>query len=147
MVLKNLAQLFVVGAQVVGRAFTKAFQEELSASRQAAERHRANAQSSSSSGSKSSSSWHASADSLQGITVQEAKQILNVSEINKEAILKNYEHLFGANDKSKGGSLYLQSKVVRAKERLDYEISLMEKGNEKPPQQEPPKQGSDSKQP
>lgn len=26
------------------------------------------------------------------------------------------------NDKSKGGSFYLQSKVFRAKERIDYEI-------------------------
>lgn len=36
-------------------------------------------------------------------------------------IFQNYEHLFGANDPAKGGSFYIQSKVVRAKERFDME--------------------------
>ena len=44
--------------------------------------------------------------------MQEAKQVLNVSDINnEEALMKNYNHLFEVNDKSKGGSIYLQSKV------------------------------------
>ena len=47
-----------------------------------------------------------------GLTVEEAKEILNVREIKQEEIDKNYEHLFAVNDKSKGGSLYLQSKVM-----------------------------------
>ena len=43
---------------------------------------------------------------------QEAKQILNISDVkDRESVVKNYEHLFGVNDKSKGGSFYLQSKV------------------------------------
>ena len=46
------------------------------------------------------------------MTVDEAKMILNVEKIDAEAIKKNYEHLFEVNDKSKGGSLYLQSKVL-----------------------------------
>lgn len=33
--------------------------------------------------------------------------------------------MFGANDPSKGGSFYLQSKVYRAKEALDIEIENM----------------------
>ena len=44
--------------------------------------------------------------------LQEAKQILNVdigAEIEK--IEKNFQHLFEINDKKKGGSFYLQSKV------------------------------------
>ncbi|KRZ19267.1 Mitochondrial import inner membrane translocase subunit tim16-B [Trichinella zimbabwensis] len=54
---------------------------------------------------------------------QEARQILNVSEKLDEAeIEKRYNHLFSMNDKAKGGSFYLQSKVVRAKERLEAEI-------------------------
>ncbi|EIE76200.1 hypothetical protein RO3G_00904 [Rhizopus delemar RA 99-880] len=57
-----------------------------------------------------------------GMSMEEACQILNV---NKEAdlskITKNYDHLFNANDPSKGGSFYIQSKVVRAKERFDLE--------------------------
>ena len=44
--------------------------------------------------------------------LQEAKQILNVDNISDvEAVTKKYEHLFAVNDKSKGGSFYLQSKV------------------------------------
>ena len=37
--------------------------------------------------------------------------ILNVENLDKEAIEKNYEHLFKVNDKTQGGSLYIQSKV------------------------------------
>lgn len=57
-----------------------------------------------------------------GITLEEAQQILNVSKLDPEEIKKNYDHLFAVNDKSKGGSFYIQSKVFRAKERLDEEI-------------------------
>ena len=60
-----------------------------------------------------------------GITLDEAKQILNIEDIDdKEALTKSYEHLFNVNDKAKGGSFYIQSKVVRAKERIDQEMQL-----------------------
>ena len=46
------------------------------------------------------------------LTQQEAKQVLNISDIKDlEKFTKSYEHLFSVNDKSKGGSFYLQSKV------------------------------------
>lgn len=57
-----------------------------------------------------------------GITLEEAQQILNVSKLDPEEVNKNYEHLFNINDKAKGGSFYLQSKVFRAKERIDQEL-------------------------
>lgn len=39
-------------------------------------------------------------------------KILNVQDpLNPEEVEKNYKHLFSINDKNKGGSLYLQSKV------------------------------------
>lgn len=43
-------------------------------------------------------------------------QILNVetskaSDLKPELVEKNFEHLFQVNDKAKGGSFYLQSKV------------------------------------
>ena len=38
--------------------------------------------------------------------------------------LQNYEHLFKVNDKSVGGCFYLQSKVVRARERLQEELRI-----------------------
>ena len=58
------------------------------------------------------------------MTLEEAKQILNVDNLDPEQIQKNYEHLFKINDKAKGGSFYLQSKVFRAKERIDQELKL-----------------------
>lgn len=63
-----------------------------------------------------------------GISLDEAMEILNVDHLKDvETIHKNYEHLFNVNDKAKGGSFYLQSKVVRAKERVDQEIQLQGK--------------------
>ncbi|VDM52958.1 unnamed protein product [Angiostrongylus costaricensis] len=54
---------------------------------------------------------------------QESLQILNIKPpIDQEAVEKNFQHLFSVNDKAKGGSFYLQSKVYRAKERIDEEL-------------------------
>ncbi|KAM9843792.1 mitochondrial import inner membrane translocase subunit TIM16-like isoform 1-T1 [Aulostomus maculatus] len=109
---KYLVQVIVMGVQVVGRAFARALQQEFAASQAAAQaRSRAGQQS-------------AAASSITGMSLQEAQQILNVSALNPEEIQKSYEHLFKVNDKSVGGSFYLQSKVVRAKERLEEELSI-----------------------
>ncbi|XP_078414906.1 mitochondrial import inner membrane translocase subunit tim16 [Cetorhinus maximus] len=111
---KYLAQIIIVGAQVVGRAFARAVRQEFAASRAAADaRGRAGRQS-------------AAASSISGMSLQEAQQILNVTKLNSMDIQQNYEHLFKVNDKSVGGSFYLQSKVVRAKERLDEELQIEE---------------------
>ena len=58
------------------------------------------------------------------MSIEEAKEILNVTDsdifgADREKLYKNYEHLFSVNEKANGGNLYLQSKVVRAKERID----------------------------
>ncbi|KAG6917426.1 hypothetical protein DXG01_002512 [Tephrocybe rancida] len=72
------------------------------------------------------------------MTLDEANLILNVKrEDSIEQILKNYEHLFKANSPApppekplpKGKSLpinshYLQSKVFRARERIEAELKL-----------------------
>ncbi|XP_036445908.1 mitochondrial import inner membrane translocase subunit tim16-like isoform X2 [Colossoma macropomum] len=121
---KYLAQIVVVGVQVVGRAFARALRQEFAASQAAAEaRGRAGKQS-------------AAASSFTGMTVQEAQQILNVSTLKPEEIQKNYEHLFKVNDKAVGGSFYLQSKVVRAKERLDEELKIQKQDPLEQKQQE-----------
>ncbi|XP_036408140.1 mitochondrial import inner membrane translocase subunit tim16-like isoform X2 [Megalops cyprinoides] len=121
---KYLAQIIVMGAQVVGRAFARALRQEFAASRAAAEARSRSGQQS------------AAASSISGMTLQEAQQILNVSTLTPEEIQKNYEHLFKVNDKSVGGSFYLQSKVVRAKERLDEELVIQKQ--DKPPEQQQP---------
>jgi len=40
---------------------------------------------------------------------------------------KNFDHLFKVNNTSTGGSFYLQSKIFRAKERIDMELAAKEK--------------------
>ncbi|KAL0993439.1 hypothetical protein UPYG_G00107890 [Umbra pygmaea] len=121
---RYLAQIIVMGTQVVGRAFARALRQEYAASQAAAEaRGRAGQQS-------------AAASSITGMTLQEAQQILNVSTLSPEEIQKSYEHLFKVNDKLIGGSFYLQSKVVRAKERLEEELSIQSQdGKKSPPEQ------------
>ncbi|CAM4525037.1 unnamed protein product [Lepidochelys kempii] len=123
---KYLAQIIVVGVQVVGRAFARALRQEFAANRAAADaRGRAGPQS-------------AAATSISGISLQEAQQILNISKLSPEEIQKNYDHLFKVNDKSVGGSFYLQSKVVRAKERLDEELRIeAQRQNEREQGQKP----------
>ncbi|XP_056609428.1 mitochondrial import inner membrane translocase subunit tim16 [Triplophysa dalaica] len=121
---KYLAQIIVMGAQVVGRAFARALRQEFAASQAAAQ-------------ARGQAGRHsAAASSFTGMTVQEAQQILNISTLTPEEIQKNYEHLFKANDRAVGGSFYLQSKVVRAKERLDEELSIQQQHPSKPSGQE-----------
>ncbi|XP_005097331.1 mitochondrial import inner membrane translocase subunit TIM16 isoform X2 [Aplysia californica] len=127
---KYLVQIIVAGAQVTARAFTRAVKQEYTASQQAAKN----------AGGGRHGARKAQADTVSGMSLQEAKQVLNISDITEhESLLKNYEHLFEVNDKSKGGSLYLQSKVVRAKERIDMELMNMYKTQqEKARKQNPP---------
>ncbi|KAL5523666.1 hypothetical protein ACEPAG_7839 [Sanghuangporus baumii] len=94
------------------------------------------------------------------MTPDEARLILNVKrEDGMDAILRHYEHLFKANSpppppekpvssrqKHQFWSHYLQSKVVRAKERLEAEAKssveaeaeLAAKATERPPNEAPP---------
>ena len=95
--------MILAGSRILGRAFAKALQEEYIASKNAA-RARASA-TKSADGSDSTST-------LSGLSLEEAKQILGVSDIYDTAeVTKKYDHLFTVNDKKNGGSLYLQSKV------------------------------------
>ncbi|RIA80363.1 Pam16-domain-containing protein [Glomus cerebriforme] len=60
-----------------------------------------------------------------GMSLEEAYKILNLKKDNFDVstLSKNYEHLFKVNDKSSGGSFYIQSKIMRAKERIDMELA------------------------
>ncbi|XP_008561016.1 mitochondrial import inner membrane translocase subunit Tim16 [Microplitis demolitor] len=110
---KYLVQIVVLGTQVIGRAFARALRQEIAASQEAAKR----------AGGGAKGARSAATTARTGLSLEEALKILNVEKPDqKEAIEKNYKYLFDANDRSKGGSFYLQSKVVRAKERLDEEL-------------------------
>lgn len=107
---KILAQLILAGSQVVARALRRAISEELQASKEAASRRPQNVP-----------------PPIQtDMMLDEAMKILNVDNLDPEIIEKNYKHLFEANDRKNGGSFYLQSKVFRAKERLDQELGLQD---------------------
>lgn len=53
------------------------------------------------------------------MTEEEARLILGLTKESFEKLSENYERLYKANDPTKGGSFYLQSKIYRAKEFLD----------------------------
>lgn len=61
------------------------------------------------------------------MTLGEACQVLNVKppangQANIEEVLERYKKLFDANNPENGGSFYLQSKIVRARERFEAEL-------------------------
>lgn len=118
---KYIIQIIVIGSQVVGRAFARALRQEYAASQEAAKR----------AGGGQRGANSAAASARTGISTEEALQILNVDKLDPEKITKSYEHLFKVNEKSQGGSFYIQSKIVRAKERLDEELELYKKTAEK----------------
>ncbi|XP_030759596.1 mitochondrial import inner membrane translocase subunit tim16-B-like [Sitophilus oryzae] len=106
---KYLAQLIVAGAQVVGKAFARAIRQEIEASQQAAQRLN-----------NAKTRTERVVNQKLGLSLEEAKQILNITKLTREEIDERYNTLFKANEKT---SLYLQSKIVRAKERLEHELS------------------------
>lgn len=127
---KYIAQLIVLGGQVVGRAFARALKQEIAASQEAAKRNQNRSGESRAATARTGEyqGWlcqqliNLNLTLLEGITLEEAQQILNINNLDPEDAKKNFEHLFAMNDKAKGGSFYLQSKVFRAKERIDEEL-------------------------
>uniref|UniRef100_A0A8C0CZR3 Mitochondrial import inner membrane translocase subunit TIM16 n=1 Tax=Balaenoptera musculus TaxID=9771 RepID=A0A8C0CZR3_BALMU len=113
-VAKYLAQIIVIGVQVVGRAFARALRQEFAASQAAADaRGRARHQS-------------AAASNLSGLSLQETQQILNVFKLRTLTVsppLQNYEHLAKVSDKS----------VVRAKERFEEQLRIQAQEDRKKP--------------
>ena len=110
---KNLIRLFMYGITIFSRAFTQAMKTESSIN---FTNQRPNLD-----GGYSRIKY--SSDILNGMSLKESKQILNLHSLNPEQIAHSFDYLFKANDKSNGGSFYIQSKVFRAKERIELELS------------------------
>ena len=111
---------------MLGRAFIEAW-------RQASARH-AYAQSSLSSGGTSAATRAATLASA-GLSLSEACQILNVKppkrgEADMAYVTERFKQLFDANEVANGGSFYLQSKVLRARERIEREMRDREEERE-----------------
>ncbi|XP_029675628.1 mitochondrial import inner membrane translocase subunit TIM16 isoform X2 [Formica exsecta] len=120
---KYLIQIIVMGTQVVGKAFARALRQEIAASQEAARR----------AGGGRQGAQHAAINTRTGLSLDEALRILNAERLDQtELIERNYKYLMEANDRTKGGSFYLQSKIVRAKERIDEELRNQEKTGSPP---------------
>ena len=62
-----------------------------------------------------------------GLTLDEACKILNVrppagGKANLDDVTARFKKLFDNNEPSNGGSFYLQSKILRARERIELEV-------------------------
>ncbi|KAL8729075.1 MAG: hypothetical protein Q9166_004992 [cf. Caloplaca sp. 2 TL-2023] len=109
-----ITQAVVVGARVFGRAFAEAYRQASASSKYA--------QSAAGSSSFSANNFVSS-----GLTLEEACRILNVKppkggKANVEDTIERFKRLFDVNDPMKGGSFYLQSKILRARERIELEV-------------------------
>ncbi|VDK25972.1 unnamed protein product [Anisakis simplex] len=132
MVWRNAAKVILAAGEALTKAFTRAVRDEIRASKQAAARYAERTGGSASEAQRSGETNARLGISLQASRrihsvksdlvpyfrtdkaslFQESMQILNVKEpLNKEEVESHYKHLFEINDKTKGGSLYLQSKV------------------------------------
>lgn len=108
---------FVTGSRILGRSFMAAYKQAQAASQY----QRAQAKSGGSANGGGGASLSA------GMTLDEACKILNVKppaggQANVEEVMQRYKRLFDSNEPANGGSFYLQSKIVRAKERFEREL-------------------------
>lgn len=112
--------MVITGSRVLGRAFTEAYKQ---ASASGAYKKAQQAK---------DPNWKATSSSATaGITLDEACKILNVKppqqgQANMEDVMERFKKLFDVNDPKKGGSFYLQSKVLRARERIESEAQKAE---------------------
>jgi len=113
-----ITQVVLTGTRVLGRAFAEAY-KQASASSQYAK-----AQTKNNPGAANTFASH-------GLTLEEACKILNVKppqngKANMDDVMERFKSLFDVNDPQKGGSFYLQSKILRARERIESEVRQAE---------------------
>ncbi|EIW63457.1 protein transporter [Trametes versicolor FP-101664 SS1] len=142
---KVIVQIAIAGARIFGRAFAAAGRQAI---------QNAKYRPPGAGGADVAGVGNATSGSLTDrltrehrMTADEARLILNVKkEDTVERIVQNYEHLFKANSPPEKApkptpgkqpvptnSHYLQSKVVRAKERLEAELKVPEEEAAAPP--------------
>ncbi|KAJ4423077.1 mitochondrial import inner membrane translocase subunit TIM16 [Gnomoniopsis sp. IMI 355080] len=120
MAYRLITQVVMIGTRVVGRAFTEAYKQASASSSYQRAQQKAGG---------TSTSGRASLAG--GMTLQEAVNILNVKppkggQADMEEVMDRFKRLFDANDPKKGGSFYLQSKILRARERIEAEVRPMQ---------------------
>lgn len=131
----------MIGTRVLGRAFAEAYKQASASS------NYQRAQAKAGGGGIGAAGGRANLSS--GMTLDEAVRILNVKPpqagggaggkvADMEEVMDRFKRLFDANDPQKGGSFYLQSKVLRARERIEAEVRPMQ---EKVAQEQEVKEG------
>ncbi|KAK3897137.1 Pam16-domain-containing protein [Staphylotrichum tortipilum] len=118
MAYRLITQVVLVGSRVLGRAFAEAYKQASASSQYQ------RAQAKAGNGGGGGLSGRASLAS--GMTLEEACKILNVKQpaggkADMEEVMDRFKRLFDSNDPKKGGSFYLQSKILRARERIEAE--------------------------
>ncbi|KAL5118067.1 hypothetical protein ACEQ8H_004054 [Pleosporales sp. CAS-2024a] len=109
-----ITQVVFSGARILGRAVSESYRQAAAAQKYAAATQQG--------GGGGSSAFSAS-----NITMDEACQILNVGPgkmgtMDMDVVTERFKRLFDLNDPKKGGSFYLQSKILRARERIEREV-------------------------
>ncbi|TAQ86731.1 hypothetical protein B7494_g4938 [Chlorociboria aeruginascens] len=113
-----ITQVVVTGSRVLGRAFAEAYKQASASSQYAKAQAKNNPN-------------QAHTFASHGLTLEEACKILNVKppqqgQMDMEQVYERFKKLFDVNDPRKGGSFYLQSKVLRARERIENEVRQAE---------------------
>eukprot|EP01038_Epipyxis_sp_PR26KG_P006258 gene6258-8619_t len=103
---KIIVQIIIQGISVVSKAFVSGYQQALK-----------NAKAGGTANIASTTLKHK-------MLSDEALKILNIEKqsLTKKLLDEKFKRAFELNDPSKGGSFYLQSKIYRSKEVLDYEL-------------------------
>jgi import inner membrane translocase subunit TIM16 len=107
-----ITQVVFSGARIIGRAVTESYRQAAASQKYAQ---------------ASQNGGGGGAFASSNITMDEACKILNVSPgkmgtIELEGVTERFKKLFDLNEPSKGGSFYLQSKILRARERIEREL-------------------------
>ena len=107
-----ITQVLITGTRVFGRAFAEAWRQASASQKYAA--------------ASGKSATGANTFASSGLTLDEACRILNVApprggDANLDHVIGRFKRLFDQNDPKNGGSFYLQSKILRARERIELE--------------------------
>ncbi|KAH0536202.1 mitochondrial import inner membrane translocase subunit TIM16 [Glutinoglossum americanum] len=117
-----ITQVVITGSRVLGRAFIEAYKQASASHKYAQQAAKSNP--------------GAAVKFASGISLDEACKILNVAppkggKVDMENIMTRFKKLFDMNEPKNGGSFYLQSKILRARERIEMEVSEAEQAAER----------------
>ena len=107
-----ITKIILTGGRVFGKAFGEAYKQ---------------AQASSQYAKTAAKNGSTTTYTSSGLTLDEACKILNVKppmggKTDMPAVMDRFKKLYDLNEPKKGGSFYLQSKILRARERIEAEV-------------------------